>query len=591
MQSYGTLWLLRPEGEEQPFALSAPSVTIGRASSNDIALHDDGVAEGHARLTFDGHVWRLVDLNTLSGTFINDVRIERAQLAPGQVIRLGASRLRFESQPAPQVPAMPPPAAPTSEAPPAARDRKRVGEQFIKDFLKNVETVLPDEAASSAPLGLPWKEISLPHLVVHTLQKIWELPLARKEAWTIGRDPSCDVYLEHIKVSRFHARIERRGDAFLIRDLGSANGTWVGSQRINEHALRHADTVSIGNARLVFKGSFTANTDIAPAKKGGRSPVVIVPGTMGSELWRGDERVWPSVRTLLLNPDIFALPDEVPLEARDIVGEVVIVPKLFKLEEYNRLGNFLEENLGYTRGKDLIEFAYDWRQDMRLTAQQLAARIDAWAVSEPITIIAHSQGCLLSRYYVEALGGKRNVGRLVLIGGPNYGAPNTLIQMLPADKLDLLSGVMALGGMLGKKFIAMNGTFPSMYEFLPTYPCIADQSGQPIDLFTAQWLPKDKLPLLQSGREFMRQIGSRASVPTICIFGYGFQTVNGITIERDADGSWTSLEANTANDGDGTVPSASSVLQGAEIHPVHQEHNSLYVDSDVLMRLQLELVR
>ena len=54
-------------------------------------------------------------------------------------------------------------------------------------------------------------------------------------------------------MSRRHARIERQGDSFIIRDLKSTNGTWIGLQRIDEHALDDGDTVRIGGARLAFK--------------------------------------------------------------------------------------------------------------------------------------------------------------------------------------------------------------------------------------------------------------------------------------------------------------------------------------------------
>ena len=43
-------------------------------------------------------------------------------------------------------------------------------------------------------------------------------------------------------------------------------------------------------------------------------------------------------------------------------------------------------------------------------------------------------------------------------------------------------------------------------------------------------------------------------------------------------------------DGDGTIPTCSAVLEGAEIHPVHQNHGALYVDEDVRVRLRYELI-
>ena len=39
------------------------------------------------------------------------------------------------------------------------------------------------------------------------------------------------------------------------------------------------------------------------------------------------------------------------------------------------------------------------------------------------------------------------------------------------------------------------------------------------------------------------------------------------------------------------IPQHSAILPGAEIHPVRQQHGSLYVDDDVRMRLKLELTR
>lgn len=43
-------------------------------------------------------------------------------------------------------------------------------------------------------------------------------------------------------------------------------------------------------------------------------------------------------------------------------------------------------------------------------------------------------------------------------------------------------------------------------------------------------------------------------------------------------------------DGDGTIPTCSAVLGGAEFHPVHQSHGALYVDEDVRVRLRYELI-
>ncbi len=68
----------------------------------------------------------------------------------------------------------------------------------------------------------------------------------------IGRSPECDVFLDDVTVSRRHAELRRDGDRFLIRDLGSLNGTFVNRHRIEETTLEDDDEVQIGKYRMTF---------------------------------------------------------------------------------------------------------------------------------------------------------------------------------------------------------------------------------------------------------------------------------------------------------------------------------------------------
>ncbi len=53
----------------------------------------------------------------------------------------------------------------------------------------------------------------------------------------IGRERECDVRLVDPRVSRRHAEITARDGRWAVRDLGSANGTWLDGQRIDETIL------------------------------------------------------------------------------------------------------------------------------------------------------------------------------------------------------------------------------------------------------------------------------------------------------------------------------------------------------------------
>ena len=69
---------------------------------------------------------------------------------------------------------------------------------------------------------------------------------------TIGRDPASDVFLDDVTVSRRHAEIHRSYGGFLIRDVGSLNGTYVGSDRADEAELTRGERVRIGRFVFVF---------------------------------------------------------------------------------------------------------------------------------------------------------------------------------------------------------------------------------------------------------------------------------------------------------------------------------------------------
>ena len=67
-----------------------------------------------------------------------------------------------------------------------------------------------------------------------------------KEPSMVGRDPSCEIVVTDGSVSRRHAKLERRGLAWWVVDQGSANGTYVNSQRIAEHALKTGQELRFG---------------------------------------------------------------------------------------------------------------------------------------------------------------------------------------------------------------------------------------------------------------------------------------------------------------------------------------------------------
>ena len=69
---------------------------------------------------------------------------------------------------------------------------------------------------------------------------------------TAGRHPESDIFLDDVTVSRRHAEFAREGGGFVVRDVGSLNGTYLNRERIDAAALAGGDDVQIGKYRLVF---------------------------------------------------------------------------------------------------------------------------------------------------------------------------------------------------------------------------------------------------------------------------------------------------------------------------------------------------
>ncbi|MFI5986255.1 FHA domain-containing protein [Streptomyces sp. NPDC051555] len=95
-------------------------------------------------------------------------------------------------------------------------------------------------SAVSAGVRRAWAAEKLPKLLLPPHG-------ALGHALTIGRDPGSGLRLVHETVSRHHAELSLRGGLWVLRDLGSTNGTTVNGQRVTGAAVvRAGDQVGFG---------------------------------------------------------------------------------------------------------------------------------------------------------------------------------------------------------------------------------------------------------------------------------------------------------------------------------------------------------
>ncbi len=76
----------------------------------------------------------------------------------------------------------------------------------------------------------------------------------------IGRE-DCTLNIPHHLVSRRHARIERQGAGYSVRDLGSTNGTFVNNARVADQPLKDGDKIKVGKS--VVKFMLSTNPELA----------------------------------------------------------------------------------------------------------------------------------------------------------------------------------------------------------------------------------------------------------------------------------------------------------------------------------------
>lgn len=98
---------------------------------------------------------------------------------------------------------------------------------------------------------------------------------------TLGRGKDADVQIMDNEISRIHAAIRIWQGEFIIKDLGSTNGTFVNGVRVDLAKLRHGDKIRIGNTTFDFEmqkppGQSTIIRNVEQEMAGGKGYTTIL---------------------------------------------------------------------------------------------------------------------------------------------------------------------------------------------------------------------------------------------------------------------------------------------------------------------------
>jgi hypothetical protein len=98
----------------------------------------------------------------------------------------------------------------------------------------------------------------MPMLIVYEGKLEGQRWLVDQDTVTIGRGSDCDIAIPDRQISRYHARIERDNDGYLLYDLDSKNGTYVNGTEVQgePHHLRDGDEIQLAlSVRFGFVGA------------------------------------------------------------------------------------------------------------------------------------------------------------------------------------------------------------------------------------------------------------------------------------------------------------------------------------------------
>ncbi len=114
----------------------------------------------------------------------------------------------------------------------------------------------------------------------------------------VGKDPTSDLPLPDITVSRLHFVIERANDGFLLRDQGSTNGTFIDDMKVREVFLRPGTRIKAGRVVLLFQPLEVA--EVAPPSAREEFEGLVGRSFAMRSVFGVLERVAPTDATLLL---------------------------------------------------------------------------------------------------------------------------------------------------------------------------------------------------------------------------------------------------------------------------------------------------
>ncbi|UMX47519.1 MAG: alpha/beta fold hydrolase [Candidatus Nealsonbacteria bacterium DGGOD1a] len=307
---------------------------------------------------------------------------------------------------------------------------------------------------------------------------------------SISTDPDSDNYIEY---SKFYLAVSNPGEEYRIIEFPPADN-WISvsvscvSDNPGTEFLAYPNGIEIHpayNQDSFITCTFSNTNSVANTK----TPVLFVPGLLGTEIKKGDDLIWfhndiinPFNSDNFLDALIFKntlIPNENNLSLLNVIGK-----KDFPVFDFDYTEGLANEfkNQGYVAddgatGQNFFTFPYDWRygvsgaypipentsQIPQTNSDLLKNKINqilAQTSADKVDIVAHSMGGLIVKKYAMDNADPK-IGKLVFVGVPNLGS-------IDAAKTLLIGNNFKITGLNDKEIYKISQNMPAAYDLLPS---------------------------------------------------------------------------------------------------------------------------
>lgn len=217
------------------YEFSNPIITIGRLPENDIPIASISISRRHVRIEQDAaHQYVLNDLNSLNGTFINNKKITKTNLADGDKITIGKYAIVVNiTQEA-------------EEASNVAVFEKR-NDEIITD---SDEIPVTNEEDDDISEELSSKEDLSTAIMIETNKHV--IYKIDKDLMSIGSSEKDDIFVEGFLITDGHVLIEKENDNTWIHANKLMGRFKVNGKKVSKHLLQHKDRIEIGTSTFRY---------------------------------------------------------------------------------------------------------------------------------------------------------------------------------------------------------------------------------------------------------------------------------------------------------------------------------------------------